>query len=367
MATRLHYIDWLRVLAVLLLFPYHASRVFAGGDFYVKAVEQSVALSYVLWFIDRWHMPLLFLLAGASTFFALAKRSWGVYLGERVKRLLLPFAFGFLILIPPQTWLGARFNSGYSKSFVTYLLSGDFLVFNIRDGGDYYGGFGIGHLWFLLWLFAVSAVALPLLVWGRSRRGAAWFARQAQRLTAPAWWLAAAFVIFVGEALPDPVGKNPFYFLAFFVLGYVVVSDGSFASGAERFRWWALAGGAILSAAWIATGALRDSLPDPSLGRVGMSLLGGLGAWMVIVAAFGFGRRYLDRPSKALAYLAPASYPLYLIHQTMIVLAAWFVVRLATPWPIQWAVLLVVSVGVTFAVYEAVRRAPGIRVAFGIK
>ena len=37
-AVRLHYIDWLRVLAVLLLFPFHTLRVFNVGDpFYVKA------------------------------------------------------------------------------------------------------------------------------------------------------------------------------------------------------------------------------------------------------------------------------------------------------------------------------------------
>ena len=36
--ARLHYIDWLRVLAVLLLFPFHTLRVFNADDpFYVKA------------------------------------------------------------------------------------------------------------------------------------------------------------------------------------------------------------------------------------------------------------------------------------------------------------------------------------------
>jgi hypothetical protein len=37
---RLHYIDWLRVLAVLLLFPFHTSRVFnAGEPFYIKSAS----------------------------------------------------------------------------------------------------------------------------------------------------------------------------------------------------------------------------------------------------------------------------------------------------------------------------------------
>ena len=74
--ARQHYIDWLRVLAVLLLFPFHVSRVFNTDDpFYVKAAHLSGPLSDALNFISVWHMPLLFVLAGASTFFALGKRS----------------------------------------------------------------------------------------------------------------------------------------------------------------------------------------------------------------------------------------------------------------------------------------------------
>ena len=72
---RLHFIDWLRVLAVLLLFPFHAGRVFnAGEPFYVKGSEVSAALADVLAFIGVWHMPILFVLAGASTYLALGRR-----------------------------------------------------------------------------------------------------------------------------------------------------------------------------------------------------------------------------------------------------------------------------------------------------
>ncbi len=135
--ARRYDIDWLRVLAVLLLFPFHVSRVFNAEDpFYVKAAHLSMPLSYGLNFISVWHMPLLFLLAGASTFFALGKRSSRQYIGERVKRLAVPFMFGFLLLIPPQTWYGGRFNSGYTGSFWHYIVSGDVRKFNIKDGGD---------------------------------------------------------------------------------------------------------------------------------------------------------------------------------------------------------------------------------------
>jgi glucan biosynthesis protein C len=233
--TRQYYIDWLRVLAVLLLFPFHVSRVFNMDDpFYVKAAHLSGPLSDALNFISVWHMPLLFVLAGASTFFALRKRSAGQYLRERRVRLLVPFVFGIFVLIPPQTWYGGRFNSGYAQSFWHYLVSGDFLKWNIKNGGDYYGGFGIGHLWFIIVLFLVAVVALPLLAWGRTERGGALLRGFSRRLAHPAGWALAAVLLVIGGALPDPAGLKPFYYLVFFVLGYLAVCDGEFVKRAEQ-------------------------------------------------------------------------------------------------------------------------------------
>ena|SRR5579859_219656 len=69
-------IDWLRVVAVLLLIPFHAARIFDVYEpFYAKNAETSWALSYLITFLNVWQMPLLFVLAGASTWFALRKRT----------------------------------------------------------------------------------------------------------------------------------------------------------------------------------------------------------------------------------------------------------------------------------------------------
>jgi peptidoglycan/LPS O-acetylase OafA/YrhL len=335
--------------------------------FYVKSTELSTGLGWLLGFIDRWHMPLLFLLAGASTFLALRNRGVGTYLAERSKRLLIPFAIGLFLIVPPQTYVGATFNSGYKPSFWHYMISGDFLAWNIRDGGDYYGGFGIGHLWFVLWLFLVSLLALPLVAWMRGERGRAWAVRWAQRLSRPVWWLLPPLLIWLGDGLPDLAGKNPFYYLVFFVLGLVTIADPSFRKRAEAWRWSAVATGAALTIAYTATGGWRDPLPDPSLARFASDYSGFLGTWLLIVGMIGLGSRYLDRPSPALSYLAEASYPLYILHQTVIVVIAAAIVTLPLVWPLQWAVLLAGSVAVTFALYEGARRFGPTRFALGMK
>jgi peptidoglycan/LPS O-acetylase OafA/YrhL len=359
-------VDWLRVLAVLLLFPFHVSRVFNYGEpFYVKHAELSDPLGALIGFIDVWHMPLLFFLAGASTYFALGKRSGGGYLLERVKRLFVPLVFGFLVLIPPQTWYGGRFNESYSGSFWHYITSGDFLAWNVRDGGDYFGGFGIGHLWFVMVLFMLSVIILPLLLGGQTTRRARVSARIGRFLGRPVAWLAAAVFIMFGEALPE-LDLSPFYYLTFFLLGYFALSSQAFPASALRFRRPALLAGALLTLFWVMSGDLRDSTPDPSFARTGLMLLGFLASWLMIVGLVGYGRRHLDRGSRTLAYLSESSYPVYLLHQTVIVVLAFYLVGLPGPGALTWVLLLVGSVAATFAIYEVMRHLP-LRVLFGMR
>ena len=80
------------------------------------------------------------------------------------------------------------------------------------------------------------------------------------------------------------------------------------------------------------------------------------------------GERYLDRTSPALAYLAEASYPLYILHQTVIVVLAFYLIAQCRGRGVaQWLALLSASVQRTFGLYEVVRRIRPLRAMFGLK
>lgn len=362
---RLYYIDWLRVLAVLLLFPFHTGRVFNVEAFYVKGPQLSPVMNRVLGFIDLWHMPLLFVLAGASTYLALGRRSRGEYAAERVKRLLVPLVFGVLILIPPQTWFGARFNSGFEGSYLRYLSGDAFFSIDFREGGDYFGGLGIGHLWFILFLLIISLAALPL--WGARRGEGSRVAGLSRLLAHPGAWPLAGLAILLGEALPDIGGKNIFYYFVFFTLGYLALCSEEFMAAARRFTWVTLSLGAAGAVGWVAISTWRDGLPDPSAALVGVTLAGRIVCWMIIVGLLGLGSRLLNRTSPTLVYLAEGSYAVYLLHQTVIVVIAFYLVELDLPWGGQWVILLAASVVATFVCHEVVRRVPWLRVLFGMR
>jgi peptidoglycan/LPS O-acetylase OafA/YrhL len=177
--------------------------------------------------------------------------------------------------------------------------------------------------------------------------------------------LVVPLFIFVGEGLPE-MDVQPFYYLTFFLLGYFALGQQSFPAAALRYRLPALAGGVALCVFHVSSGGLRDSQPDPSWALAGLNLLGFLGSWLMIVGLVGLGRRYLDKRSPALAYLGEGSYPIYLLHQTVIVVLAFYLVQLPGPATLIWVILLASSVAVTFALYEGIRRLP-VRVLFGMR
>jgi peptidoglycan/LPS O-acetylase OafA/YrhL len=181
-----------------------------------------------------------------------------------------------------------------------------------------------------------------------------------------AGWPIAGLAILIGEALPALGGKNIFYY-SFFVLGYLAMCSGGFMEGARRYRGLTLGLGMLASAWWSATANWRDALPNPSVSLFLAVLVGTTAGWMVIVGLLGTGRRVLNRPSRALGYLGEASYPVNILHQTVIVVLAFYVIDLAMPWGALWAMLLVRSVAFTFLLYEGVRRVGWLRTLFGMR
>ena len=312
-------------------------------------------------------MPLLFFLAGCSTYFALHKRTAGQYAWERVKRLLVPFIFGILVLTPPQGWYGARFNSGYTESYWHYLSSGDFLKWNIQDGGDYYGGLVIGQLWFILWLLLISLILLPLMVWAVRGRASTGLQRLSRRLSHPAWWLAPVIFLFLAEAAPEQVGKPSVLYAFAFLLGALVVADPKFPESAERFRFPAFLGGIALTRVLGGVDRLPEFAAGPLLGPGGTCHPGQRGPLAHDHRGDGDGQAVPEPTSVGEKYLAEASYPVYIIHQTVIVILAFYIVDFAIPMPAQWVVLLALSVAGTFALYEIVRRVNVFRFLLGMR
>ena len=361
-------VDWLRVLAVLLLFPYHTARIFDTFDnWYVKNDQLSQALTYLIAYANPWHMPLLFLLAGAATYFALRKRSGGQYALERFKRLLIPFIFGVLVLVPPQSYLGLRNHSNYSGSFLGWYPS--FFQGNAADLDGYFlGGFTLAHLWFIFYLFVFALVALPLFLFLRSASGQKVVGWLAAFGSWPGTILLLAVPIYLAKRLVD-FHPNPLFYLLFFVCGYLLFADARFGEAIDRHKALALVLGPVLFlvAAYFEITSWPGNPPSwfvPIL----IAYLIGLAPWLFIIAILGYGRRFLSFSNGFLRYTGRASYPYYILHQTVIVVIGFFVVQWAASVAVKYVLILVAAVVVTAALYELLAKRFNVtRFLFGMR
>ena len=77
MPERQYYIDWLRILLILSVFLFHIGMVFNTWSWHIKNdMQYDGLLQDVMSFLHLWRMPLLFMISGAGTYFALGNKNF---------------------------------------------------------------------------------------------------------------------------------------------------------------------------------------------------------------------------------------------------------------------------------------------------
>ena len=375
---RRHELDALRVLAVLALLLYHASRPFDSEVWHVKNLERSPGLELFGNLLTPWRLPLLFMISGLGTSYALGFRSAGRYAAERVRRLLLPLAFGMVVIIVPQVYV-ERISVGMPDRMSPRDFHGSYLAFypHYFEGVYPSGNLSWHHLWFLAYLLVFSLAALPLLLYLRSERGqrlgarmALWLrpGRRVFLLTLP---LALIHVALRGRfpsthALVGDWWNVAHYFLIF-LLGYVLLPQPAFKGAVEANRRMGAALFVIAFALRVALVLLLAPIAPYSMAYVALLTLRAVIEWSALVAVIGYAGVYLGRPSRVLRYGGERVYPLYIWHQTVIVVVAYFVLGWAAGPVVKFAAISAISLVVTVALCEAVGTTAITRRLFGMK
>lgn len=380
--ARRHELDWLRTAAVFGLIPFHTAIIFTTGSFdYIKNAQSSAVMDMLTSFVSSWGIPVLFLVAGGASRFALASRSAGQYLNERVMRLLIPFTFGMLLIVPLQIYIGKL-----SAPTPPPALPAFYLGFLLTMAGVFVGHFPpgpewIGHLWFIPPLMAFSALALPFAATLRTsggQRALRWLA-DASHGVAPLALLGLPFAIIqlvivanarlfpsVGGAFAtNAIGVTAY--LVFFLYGYLLYLDDRLLSGIRRDVWWALAlgAGAWLWIAFIAPAWWPSGAPAP----VGLmvALARGYCSWWWVMGILGLALRYLQFTTPTIDYLSRAAYPVYIIHMPILSFVALWVVKLDLNVWLKFGVITVLALAVSLAIYDLlIRRVGMLRLLFGL-
>jgi len=319
-------------------------------------------------FAEIWHMPLFFLISGAATRCFFDTGRGNSFLRERVKRLLVPFLFGVVVVVPPATYI--RFitlNPESGGNYLEYYPHFFKIVPKAIDGLA--GTFTPLHLWFILFLFLFSLVAFPLFRYLATQRGGQALSKWASvisRKGAMILLLASlpALIRLIGLPYPDPL-----YFFLFFLLGFLLMSDGRFMEAISTYQKTALVL-AIVTSSIVMYKRMTVAVPDtfPIYEGLGIEAMIGVAAWFWMIAFLGYGKRYLNFSSALSKYLNKVAYPVYLTHMTFIVPLGFYVTKWDMQMGLQYSFINLITLVGTIAVYEVIiRRNSVTRFLFGLR
>ncbi|HPS13729.1 MAG TPA: acyltransferase family protein, partial [Prolixibacteraceae bacterium] len=299
--------------------------------------------------------------AGASSYFALKKRSHLQYLGERLSKLLLPAITGLILLVPPMTYL-SLVSRGITVNFWQHYIG--FWQIDPIDISGINGKFTPAHLWFLIFLFIYSLVALPLFSLLSKEKLQSRFRMLIDRTgTLPI--LLVLFVFLVLSARLNILGdKNPVYYFLMFFFGYLLMMDKRFQHSLDQYAFRALGAGIVCE---FIREFLYSSIPEWANPNLTYFLIGQLNRWVWLLAILGLGHRFLNQSNRLLKYLSSASFPFYLLHLLMNTLVAFYVIKLPIGIGPKYLIIVIVTIASTFGLYEIIRRIPVLRYLLGIK
>ncbi|UCG53890.1 MAG: acyltransferase family protein [Dehalococcoidia bacterium] len=371
--NRQYHLDWLRVLAMLMIFFTHTSRFFDFGSWQVKSIETSLGAEIFNEF-THWLMPLFFVLAGASIYYALKFRTAGGFAKERTLRILIPILIiGFFVIAPPQVYL-ERLTSGD--------FSGNFFQFYYPHYFD--GFYGLGgnfaivpmHMWFLLLLFIYSLILLPLFL-PNKETGRSLGTKLATLFENPWTLIVPVLLLAVFEVLLHPLGDllswgggwNHVSYLLFFFSGYLIFSNVRIQENIKKYAKIALIAALVFQVFFdIMWFAIKPEMPDGTAIYLGIWILYALRCWFFIFAILGFGSRYLNFNNRFLGYANEAVLPFYILHQTVILIIGFFVLQWNMGIAPKYFIIATSSfIGIMFIYEILVRRINMLRFLFGMR
>jgi len=366
-SDRQFFIDWLRIILIFSVFLFHIGMVFNTWAWHVKNEEQyGGLLRYSMIFLHNWRMPLLFMISGAGTWFALGKRTPGQYIKERFLRLFIPFIIGIFALVPLQVYVEKIENYDSLMAFYRHMF----------DGVYPEGNFSWHHLWFILYLFFIALLITPFLNLLRNARTGG-FGRWCDRFFTRPY---AQYLVIVPLLLSQIILRRYFevethaffndwasmtYYVIFFMAGFFLLTSGKITESLRRYRYVNLLSVSFSTVVMFCGASLFRS---ERAGEIVSDIAAIFLAWSCALAAAGFARHYLNFDSSFRKIANEAIYPFYLLHQPIIVVTAYFVVNMNMGVTLKVFVLLLSSFTATISIYWFLIRPFNLtRVIFGMK
>ena len=357
---RKHWIDNLRWVTVLLVLFYHViyfynnKGVFGGiGGFgeYPDCPQYQDIVMYILY---PWFMPILFLLAGIGSRYALEKQSAKEWFKARTRKLLVPGTIGLFVF----HWMVGYFNTAVVAKtgvFDGMPLIAKYLMMAVS---------GIGPLWFiqLLWLLCL----VLLLVRALDKKDKCWtWCGKADMV----WIILLGVLFWAGEQTlvkhPRPESADgllnlykPLFYLVPFLLGYFVFSHDEVQEKLEK-AWIPLMACAVVAGTVLIVTTFGQ---DNTSATYMSSPLNCLYGWLMCLAMMAWFKAKFNRTGAFAGYMTRNSYGLYIVHY-LVVASLGYMMKVYTslaPW-MMYVILFVAVMTLSPLLNEIIKRIPFVR------
>lgn len=318
-------IDWLRVVVFSLLIVYHTGMFFVPWGWHLKNNNIYEWLKWPMLFLNQWRLPILFLISGMGTFYALSKRNIWQFNKERFLRLGVPLLFGMLVIVPPQIYFERLSKGQFHGSYWQYLSS-------IAYNGIYpEGNMSWHHLWFLPYLLIFSILLSPCLIYlkNNSTKFMDWVINVIKKpyglyiFTIPLYLLESLLEPFY-DITHDLINDwfNFFSSMTLFFFGFIMVSCGpSLWISIKKIRTKALYLGLICFTGMLIIWQFEDGY----IRHFTEAFLKIVNLWSWTLVLLGYAAEYKNKPSPLLKYANRAVYPFYILHQTVTISIAYYI------------------------------------------
>ena len=212
------------MIATIILIPFHTALIFSTQmeGYYIQNDIRNLGMGYFSIYIDIWHMPFFFFIAGASAFYALDYYTKEEYQRNRTKRLGIPLIIGLLLIVPIQQYFAIVHHRGYSGNFFESYP----LFFQVTDYTlqGWTGNFTVSIYWFILILLLVSSITISLLIKLKEKNN------RYKRVGPPVkiyWFVILAIPIVLFNRL-SPVYVmllEIFKFIGIFLIGFILIDE----------------------------------------------------------------------------------------------------------------------------------------------
>ena len=365
---RSYELDWLRIVATILIFFFHCARIFNYGDWEIKNKEKDIGLSIFIWYVDFWVIPIFFVIAGMGTFYALGVRKEKEYIKERFNRLMIPLIVGIFTHLAIQVYLTRLNHNEFSGSFFEFYF---FHYFNgIYMGPSSPGNFNLfgGHMWYLFFLFFYSLATLKLFIYLKKEENNDKLLKLGRFFNKPGALFLLVIPIFIMEeifdrlGLPEQGGYQVPTYIFIFIYGFLLVSHEQFKQSIEKHG---------IPAFIISIGLLILTFFEEWTGSYSLEPLSGflrnLCGWCWVITVLYLGRKFLNFNHKSLKFLNDIVLPFYVLHQSIIIIVGFYIIGFDLSTTIKYIIISSISFAIVVGLVLLIRTNNITRFLFGMR